>query len=63
MPALYLILNHFKQKQKGLSEKQEKAGAGIKKLQKELEFNQTECDKLQDKLAKAEADLRTTLEE
>lgn len=42
---------------------QEKAGAGVKKLQKELELNQAECDKLQDNLAKAEADLRTTLEE
>ncbi|MCI4393162.1 hypothetical protein PGIGA_G00154300 [Pangasianodon gigas] len=50
-------------KQKGLSDAQEKAGAGIKKLQKELEFNQAECDKLRDKLAKTEADLRTTLEE
>lgn len=50
-------------KQKGLSEMQEKAGAGVKKLQKELELNQAECDKLQDNLAKAEADLRTTLEE
>ncbi|KAK3510149.1 hypothetical protein QTP70_026733 [Hemibagrus guttatus] len=61
--SLQKQLEDENQKQKGLSEKQEKTGAGIKKLQKELEFNQTECDKLQDKLAKAEADLRTTLEE
>ncbi|TSK20038.1 Cingulin-like protein 1 [Bagarius yarrelli] len=50
-------------KQRSFSEKQEKAGAGIKSLQRELEFNQVECNKLQDKVAKAEADLRTTLEE
>lgn len=63
MYALYLMLNHFKQKQKGLSETQERAGAAAKKLQKEMECNKAECDKLQDKLVKAEADLRTTLEE
>ncbi|XP_072527249.1 cingulin-like protein 1 isoform X2 [Salminus brasiliensis] len=50
-------------KQKGLSEAQEKAGAGLKDLQKELELSQAECGKLRDKLAKTEADLRTTLEE
>ncbi|KAI5088614.1 cingulin-like protein 1 isoform X1, partial [Silurus meridionalis] len=50
-------------KRKGLTEMQEKAGAGAKNLQKELEFNQAECNKLKDKLVKTEADLRTTLEE
>ena len=51
------------QKQKSLSEAQEKTGAGLKDLQKELELSQAECSKLRDKLAKTEADLRTTLEE
>lgn len=50
-------------KQKGLSEAQEKAGTGLKDLQKELELSQAECSRLRDKLAKTEADLRTTLEE
>ncbi|KAF5906563.1 cingulin-like protein 1, partial [Clarias magur] len=50
-------------KQKGLSEAQEKAGAGINKFQKQLELSRAEGDKLQSKLAKTETDLRTTLEE
>ncbi|XP_049327021.1 cingulin-like protein 1 isoform X1 [Astyanax mexicanus] len=50
-------------KQKSLSEAQEKTGAGLKDLQKELELSQEECSRLRDKLTKTEADLRTTLEE
>ncbi|KAL7830973.1 hypothetical protein SRHO_G00304750, partial [Serrasalmus rhombeus] len=56
-------LEEESKKQKSLSEAQEKAGAGLKDLQKELELSQAECSKLKDKLAKTEADLRTTLEE
>ncbi|CDQ61891.1 unnamed protein product [Oncorhynchus mykiss] len=50
-------------KQMGLTEAQEKAGAGVKVLQTELERSQEECSRLRDKLAKTEAELRTTLEE
>uniref|UniRef100_A0A8K9XP22 Cingulin like 1 n=1 Tax=Oncorhynchus mykiss TaxID=8022 RepID=A0A8K9XP22_ONCMY len=49
--------------QMGLTEAQEKAGAGVKVLQTELERSQEECSRLRDKLAKTEAELRTTLEE
>uniref|UniRef100_A0A3P8Y9X6 Myosin tail domain-containing protein n=1 Tax=Esox lucius TaxID=8010 RepID=A0A3P8Y9X6_ESOLU len=47
----------------GLSEANEKAGAGVKQLQTDLERCQEECSRLRDKLTKAEAELRTTLEE
>uniref|UniRef100_A0A4W5Q1B2 Cingulin like 1 n=1 Tax=Hucho hucho TaxID=62062 RepID=A0A4W5Q1B2_9TELE len=50
-------------KQMGLTEAHEKAGAGVKDLQTELERSQEECSRLRDKLAKTEAELRTTLEE
>ncbi|CAB1339401.1 unnamed protein product [Coregonus sp. 'balchen'] len=50
-------------KQMGLTEANEKAGAGVKDLQTELERSQEECSRLRDKLAKTEAELRTTLEE
>ncbi|XP_035642931.2 cingulin-like protein 1 [Oncorhynchus keta] len=50
-------------KQMGLTEAHEKAGAGVKVLQNELERSQEECSRLRDKLAKTEAELRTTLEE
>ncbi|KAM9545203.1 cingulin-like protein 1 isoform 2-T2 [Salvelinus alpinus] len=50
-------------KQMGLTEAHEKARAGVKDLQTELERSQEECSRLRDKLAKTEAELRTTLEE
>ncbi|XP_038848748.1 cingulin-like protein 1 [Salvelinus namaycush] len=50
-------------KQMGLTEANEKARAGVKDLQTELERSQEECSRLRDKLAKTEAELRTTLEE
>uniref|UniRef100_A0A8C7LGJ0 Cingulin like 1 n=1 Tax=Oncorhynchus kisutch TaxID=8019 RepID=A0A8C7LGJ0_ONCKI len=50
-------------KQMGLTEAHEKAGAGVKVLQTELERSQEECSRLRDNLAKTEAELRTTLEE
>ncbi|XP_066509464.1 cingulin-like protein 1 isoform X2 [Hoplias malabaricus] len=63
-------VSHLKQqleeeskKQKVLSEAQQKAGAGLKDLQKEIDLSQAECSRLRDKLNKTEADLHTTLEE
>uniref|UniRef100_A0A674CY54 Cingulin like 1 n=1 Tax=Salmo trutta TaxID=8032 RepID=A0A674CY54_SALTR len=50
-------------KQMVLTEAHEKARAGVKDLQTELERSQEECSRLRDKLAKTEAELRTTLEE
>ncbi|XP_035376763.1 cingulin-like protein 1 isoform X1 [Electrophorus electricus] len=56
-------LEEESKKQRGLTEAQVKASTRVKDLQKELELSQAECRTLRDKLAKTEADLRTTLEE
>ncbi|XP_062845696.1 cingulin-like protein 1 isoform X2 [Trichomycterus rosablanca] len=56
-------LQEENKKQKGLSTAQATAGTGLRDLQNRLQLSQAECDRLRDKLAKTEADLRTTLEE
>ncbi|XP_046897466.1 cingulin-like protein 1 [Hypomesus transpacificus] len=50
-------------KQVGLTEAQEKAGAGVKRLQQDADRSQEEACRLGEKLAKTEAELRSTLEE
>lgn len=52
-----------RQKQVGLTEAQEKAGAGVKRLQQDADRSQEEACRLGEKLAKTEAELRSTLEE
>ncbi|XP_076853425.1 cingulin-like protein 1 isoform X2 [Brachyhypopomus gauderio] len=56
-------LEEQNKKQRGLTEVQERTGTRLQDLQKELDLSQAECRTLRDKLAKTEADLRTTLEE